>query len=389
MAAAVRAAAAADLALLPAGNATHLHIGAAPRRYDAAVSTRRMTQVIAHDAGDLTVTAEAGVTIEALGAMLAAQGQWLPIDPPRADAMTIGGLIAADRSGPQRLAYGKVRDLVIGLQVVLADGALVRGGGRVVKNVAGYDLPKLFAGSYGTLGVIVEATFKVRPLPESEALFLWPQASIGAALEAGRALLGGGVFPVFLEATNDAAGETLGLDAGACLAVGIAGAASHIAEQARRLQALSVGAVQPADGERGVALRRALREFSQPASEDAIVVRLSSLPSDLPELVARLEADAARSDVVAEIAAHAGSGVAWCQLLGAASADRVVQVIEQLRAAATARGAWVICEALPAELRGRVDPWGFAAPSLRLMRGVKQALDPQGRFSPGRFVGGI
>lgn len=389
VAAAVRAARAAGLALVPAGNATHLDIGWAPRRCDAALSTRRLDRIVAHDAADMTITAEAGTTLAALGRTLAAARQWLPLDPPQAERMTVGGLVAADRSGPLRFAYGKVRDWLIGVSVVMADGALVRGGGRVVKNVAGYDLPKLFTGSFGTLGVIVEATFKVRPLPEREALFVWPSATLEQALAHARTALRSPVHPVLLEAVNEPAAESLGLDAGPCLAIGCAGAPAHLDEQERRVQALADGAAERLGDERSGALRRALSDFSQPASDDGLVARLSALPTALAPLLGQVEEEAAARRIVAEIGVHAGSGVAWCQLLGAPAAEQLAEFAAWLRGAAQACGAWVVYEAVPASLRGQIDPWGFSGAALRLMDGVKRALDPIGVFSPGRFVGGI
>ena len=149
------AAHAADLAVIPVGNGTQLHIGRPPRRYDLALSTQRLNRILAHEAADMTVTVEAGITLAQLNTALATAGQRLPIDPPHPERTTIGALIATDASGPLRLSQGKVRDLLIGITVVLADGTLVHGGGRVVKNVAGYDLMKLFTGSFGTLGIIV------------------------------------------------------------------------------------------------------------------------------------------------------------------------------------------------------------------------------------------
>jgi glycolate oxidase FAD binding subunit len=389
VAAIVSAARAAGLALIPAGHPTHLDVGAAPRAYDVALSTRRMNRILAHDAGDMTVTAEAGVSLSELAAVLAAQGQWLPLDPSRAADMTVGGLIAADRNGPLRCAHGTVRDWLLGVKVVLADGELLKGGGRVVKNVAGYDLPKLFAGSFGTLGVLVEATFKVRPLPEREALFLWPARDLAAALGQARATTGAGVYPTLLEVLNESAAETLGLDAGAAVVVGGAGAAPHLDEQERRLQALSAGHVERVAEDRMASLRRALSDFSQPANDDGVVLRLSALPTVLAALVPEIEAAAQAQRLVAEIAVHAASGVAWCQLLGALDPAPLGRLALEMRALARRRGAWAVFETLPAELRGEIDPWGFDAPALRLMAGVKRALDPSGLFSPGRFVGGI
>jgi glycolate oxidase FAD binding subunit len=386
---AVRSAREGCLAVIPAGSATHLDVGHSPRRYDAALTTRRLERIVAHDAGDMTVTVEAGVTLAALEQVLAAQRQWLPLDPPRPDAMTIGGLIAADRSGPLRFSYGKVRDWLIGVRVVTADGRQVRGGGRVVKNVAGYDLPKLFTGSFGTLGVIVEATFKVQPMHEAEALFVWPAASLEQALAAAGTALASGVIPTLVETINEAAAESLGLEVSAAVIVGCAGSPAHLEEQARRLSALSAGAAERLGDEYASSLRRALSDFSQSANEDGVVARISALPTGLAALLPQVEAAAAARRIVVEIAAHAGSGVAWCQFLGAPSVDALAELADWLRALGRERGAWVVYESLPAALRGRVDPWGYSEPALRLMGGVKRALDPAGVFSPGRFVGGI
>ncbi len=389
VAAAVRAAAELGLALVPAGHGTHLGIGGPARRCDAVLSTHRLDRVLAHDAADLTVRAEAGVTVAQLDAALAATGQWLPLDPPRAETTTVGGLIAADRSGPLRLGFGTARDWLIGIRAVAADGALVRGGGNVVKNVAGYDLPKLFTGSFGTLGVLVEATFKVLPRPAAWALCEWTAADLGAALARAQAVRDADVLPVLLEAINEPAAEALGLESGASLLIGCAGSAAHCAEQVRRLAALSDGAVQVHGEERATALRRALRDFSQPADEDGLVARISLLPTALAGVLAGIEAAARAQRVVVEIAAHAGSGVAWCQFLGAPDIQRLAGLAAEVRAAVRRQGGWAVFESMPAGLYGELDPWGFEGPALAIMRRVKDALDPHGVFSPGRFVGGI
>jgi len=386
---AVRAAREGGLALIPAGNGTHLDIGWPPRRYDAALSTRRLDRIVAHDAADMTVTAEAGVTLGELARVLAAAGQWLPLDPARSEEMTIGGLIAADRSGPLRFGFGKVRDWLIGITVVTADGERIRGGGRVVKNVAGYDLPKLFAGSFGTLGAIVEASFKVRPLPESEALFIWPARTLAQGLDAALRTLTSSILPVLMEAVNDAAAEALGLDASTSLVIGCAGAAPHLDEQERRLRELSGGEAYRVRDERTRALRRALSGFSQPENDEGVVARISARPTELATCLPAVERAAAERGMVCEIAAHAGSGVAWCQLLGAPNERLLAEMCGWLRTTARERGVWLVFESLPPGLRAAVDPWGFDEPALRLMRGIKQALDPSSVFSPGRFVGGI
>jgi glycolate oxidase FAD binding subunit len=388
VAAAVRAVAESAGAIVPCGNATHLDVGWPPRAYDVALSTAKLDRVIAHEAADMTVTVEPGVTLAQLDSLLAAAGQWLPIDPPRAERMTVGGLIAADRSGPLRLSQGKVRDLLIGIEVVLAGGSRVRGGGRVVKNVAGYDLPKLFTGSYGTLGVIVEATFKVRPRPAATALLMLPVPSVADGVRRAQRLLAEGLAPLSIEAVNEAAAESASLAEGAALVIGMAGSEAEIAAQVERLETLGGGAIRYDDG-RSQALREALRGFALPPDEEALVAKLSAVPSRVAPLLERTEAEACARAVTVEIAAHAGSGIAWCQVLGTGNPQAAALFAEWLRVTGRQLGAWVVFEALPASLRERFDPWGFNDKTLPLMAGVKRALDPAGVFSPGRFVGRI
>ena len=169
LAAALREADENGRAVVLRGGGTSIDIGAAPERYNVAIDTRRLDQVLDYVPDDLTVTVQGGVGFGRLQAMLAESGQFVPFDVPRAENATAGGALAAARSGPRRATYGTGRDWLIGCAVVLADGTLIHAGGRVVKNVSGYDLCKLFAGSFGSLGCIVEATFKLRPLPHADA----------------------------------------------------------------------------------------------------------------------------------------------------------------------------------------------------------------------------
>ena len=385
----VCAAAAQDLALVPAGNGGNLNIGAPPRRYDAAVSLRELTRVVAYEPGDMTITVEAGVTLAQLNAALAVQRQWLPLDPPRDAELTVGGLIAADRCGPARLSYGKVRDYLIGVRAVTADGELLSGGGRVVKNVAGYDLPKLFIGSFGTLGVIVEATFKVRPRPETELLAVWPAASIGAAARRGFELLQTPVSPLFVDAVNGPGAEAIGVTQEPALLIGGAGSTAEIDAFAHALQQHAGGALRWYEPPQSLAMLKALRAFSQAATDDALVARVCVLPALLPALLERVEREAVSRGVLVEIDAHAGVGVAWCQVHAAHDPDLLRLYAEWLRVQTRQADGWTVFEHIPALFRDRLDPWGFAEPSLPLMVAIKRALDPRGIFSPGRFVGGI
>ncbi len=394
----VAAAAQTGLAVIPAGNGTQLGVGRVPRRYDIALSMRRLRCIRAHEAADMTVTVEAGLTVADINAALAGAGQRLPVDPPRPEHVTVGGLIASDACGPLRLSQGKVRDLLIGITVVLADGTLIRGGGRVVKNVAGYDLMKLFTGSFGSLGIIAEASFKVRPCPENEEGYVIPAANSEHALTTALEVLAAPLAPLYVEALNRGAALRAGTGVdGAVVVVGCGGSAEEIEAQRRRLQEQFVS-VRVCDAAEGIRLGAAVRDFpSIPPGRDqngpAAVAgcKVSVLPARLRAVLPAMEAAAARRGLEVALLAHVGSGVASIRFYQtAAAADAVPEFAEWLRAAIADAGGWVVFDLLAAEHKARIDPWGLSdGPALELMRGIKRTLDPDGRFSPGRFVGGI
>jgi glycolate oxidase FAD binding subunit len=308
---------------------------------------------------------------------------------PQLVAGPVGGVLAANAYGPYRLAYGTARDFTIGMRVATADGRITRAGGRVVKNVAGYDLPKLFVGSFGTLGAIVEATFKVRPRPEHERLLVWPAATIEEAIGCARRLLDTALAPVLLEAVNGAAAEAIGLGSEAALIIGCAGNEPEVVAATARLAELAGERLRMCETARGGAVLKAIRAFPQPATEDTLVLRLSTLPAALGALLRRVEVEADGRGLSLELAAHAGNGAAWGQLAAAADGPSLELFVEWLRVHTRQSGGWVVFEQLPPFLRGRIDPWGFNERAVSLMSRLKQTLDPRGVFSPGRFVGGI
>jgi glycolate oxidase FAD binding subunit len=383
---------AANLAVIPVGNGTQLHIGRRPSRYDLALSTQRLTRILAHEAADMTVTVEAGVTLADLNAALAPAKQRLPLDPPHPERTTIGALIASDACGPLRLSHGKVRDLLIGITVVLADGTLAHGGGRVVKNVAGYDLMKLFTGSWGTLGIIVEATFKLRPLPECEIVCVLPTATLDAALRLAVGLPGAALAPQYVEAVNRAGAACVDLD-GPTVVVGCGGTAAEIAAQRERLEGRAgqseVRLCAAAEVARLYTLLRDFPRIDANGGAGACGCRISVLPSQLASLLTQVEEDAARRNVTAAILSHAGSGLAFIRFSGATDTAELQALADGSRAAVRAARGWTIFDNLPAALKDDIDPWGMEPPGMQLMRGIKQALDPGGHLSPGRFVGGI
>lgn len=245
-----------------------------------------MHRILAHRPEDMTVTVEAGVILERLQTELKKAGQWLPIDPPRPERLSVGALIAGNASGSRRYAYGTIREHLIGLTVVLADGHIVRSGGKVVKNVAGYDLQKLFVGSRGSLGVIVEATFKLLPLPEAERLV---QATCSSLAQAGPLLervCDSSMAPVLLDLHNlnpTHSGETIGL------ILGFAGDIEAVNDQVERAQTL--GIAEPAS----VEAHDQFWAMPEPAR------MVSVLPTRTVEMLDRLGAE--------RFLAHAGNGV--------------------------------------------------------------------------------
>jgi glycolate oxidase FAD binding subunit len=373
------AAHAANQAVIPVGNGTQLHIGRPPARYDLALSTRRLARILAHEPADMTVTVEAGITLAELNAALAAAGQRLPLDPAHPERTTIGALIATDASGPLRLSHGKVRDLLIGITVVLADGTRAHGGGRVVKNVAGYDLMKLFSGSFGTLGIIVEATFKVRPVPEHESVVVSPTTALADAVTLAIGLLNAPLAPLYVEALNRAGAACLGLD-GPAVIVGCGGTAEEISAQCQRLEN-HVGR----DAARLSPL--AARPLGARNGDGAWGCKVSVLPSQLGAVLARIEAEAAQHDLEAATVSHVGSGIAIIRFNTAAD-DQLPAFAEWLRTTVRAVGGWTVFDLLPTRLKDRIDPWGTDPPGIRLMRGIKQTLDPSACLSPGRFLEG-
>ncbi|MBV9872582.1 MAG: FAD-binding oxidoreductase [Frankiaceae bacterium] len=332
------------------GAGTKLEQGADPTSRDLMISTSNMTRVLEHAAGDLVVTAQAGVPLAALQEQVASAGQWLALDPPEAGA-TVGGVVAAAASGPRRLLYGTPRDLLIGVTVVLADGTVAKSGGKVVKNVAGYDLGKLFTGSFGTLGVIAECTFRLHPLPVARRVIT---STVEEPAIAARKVLATGAVPSAIEwdgQTLVTVIESIESACGAQAADVVAAVGGDVSNQ-----------LPPGFGQR-------------PASPVLLKVthRLGALRDALTAVSSRLPGSAVR--------AHAASGVVWV------GADDLTQ-LDSLRGRAAELDGGVVVVRAPAEMKAAVDVWGPAR-GIDVMRRIKDQFDPDRRMSPGRFVGGI
>ena len=392
VAACVQHAAEQGSALIPVGNGTLLHLGGLPRQYDLALSVSHLNRIVDYQPTDMTVTVEAGMTLAELQKVLGENGQWLPIDAPVPEQTTIGSLIATNVSGPSRLSQGTIRDFLLGIKVVRADGTIIKGGGRVVKNVAGYDVPKLFCGSLGTLGVIVEAVFKVRPRFAVQELLALPFSSVTPAMNLVIQVLGTELQPVFLELTNfDPLARPDEHFAKHWLFAGFAGIAEEVAYQVSRFREIH--------GERSKNLQdlpaatqsvlfEKLRDF--PVARATLSCKIGVLPTRVAQLWQAIEEEAALHTLSVNLLAHAGNGIVYCHVSPADERiDKILSLVDWLRILAKKLDGYVVVEMIAPELKTRLDVWGHVGNAFPLMRRLKEALDPTGILSPGRFVGGI
>jgi glycolate oxidase FAD binding subunit len=381
--------------VLPWGGGTALGIGSPPTRVGIVLGLRRLDRVLEHEPGDLTATVEVGVTLGTLQAHLARRGQWLSLDPAFPDRATLGGILASNASGPRRHLYGTCRDLLIGVTVVSAEGTVIRGGGKVVKNVAGYDLPKLFVGSFGTLGVLVEATVRLRPRPDEDRLVVARFERLAEAGAAARAVMGSDLIPSALDLADAGAAERLGLGAGAALLFGVDGMREQVewqcAELGKLLGPLGLIESRTLDGEPRDTLWRQLGGLGGWGAEDvAAVMRWGVLPAQLAGLMGEAAVIAEKNGLRAALTAHAGIGIATAVLSGGGGdINAVVATLAEWRALARGAGGHAMIERAPLPVKERVSVWDEPGPATRLMKSLKARLDPRGILNPGRFVGGI
>lgn len=371
VAALLRACHARGLAVTVRGAGTKLHWGGPPRRLDVLLDTTALDALVEHAHGDLVATTGAGMRLAALDTALAEHGQQLVLDD-LAGGSTIGGALATGMCGPRRMAVGAPRDLLIGVRLVRADGVAAKAGGKVVKNVAGYDLGKLLVGSYGTLAVITEATFRLHPRPAASR---WVHAStpVPHIPDLLTALRSTQLVPSALEIDHD--GPT---NAPARVAVLITGTGGGVDSRAAALYELLPGAdtVEHLDWP----FRYPWTEHrAGTRPERSVGVRLTGRLSAVPDLVRHAIAEGAH------VRGSAGVGVLYADL---SRADDAAASVGRLRdAAQQAGGSLVVLHASPDQTRS-LDVWGPVG-GLDLMRRVKQEFDPAGVLSPGRFVGGI
>ena len=379
------------LAVVPMGRGARLGWGGPPRALDVALSLARLDRIVEHEPADLMLSVECGATLEAIDAVLRPHRQFVPLDPPRPEASTVGGLIATGAAGPYRARYGTIRDILVGLTVVRADGTVVKGGGRVVKNVTGYDIPKLHVGALGTLGVVVEAHLRLHPRPVEERSWVFAFPSAEAALEAALEIRD---TPVILSRCQlltanalAALGESGPPAAALAVTVGSVPAAvfaqgARIAEICGRAGSDAIEVPEADDW-----WRRVAGVATPEAGVPSLALRIGARPTDIVKALRALEAIRSAGEAL-PAAADVASGVLHATL-APVEASRVAELVRRARGALAALGASCVVEAAPLAAKPGLDVWGDVGAALEPMRRLKHELDPGGVLNPGRYVGGI
>ena len=387
----------AGAAVTPWGGGTRIALGNLPRRYDVALDMTGLDQIIAHNHGDLTATVQTGVTVAALRRALAEHGQFLPIDPPLPETATVGGTLAVGNSGPLKWQYGSLRDTVIGMKVVHADGVVTKSGGQVVKNVSGYDMAKLHIGGLGTLGVIVEVSVKLTPLPHHETTVVASYDTAANAIRAALDIFEGDAVPLALMVIGPEAAASFGdLDAGAHrLAVRLGGRTRTVDRMVTEATAVASRhgsrEVYELDGQASGSLWRHAADFGwDEATRPTVGVRASVTPGSVSSLWAafQLQALGGRAALICH-PAHGVVQACWYHEGAQLGVEAVRALILSARETVRREGGNMVVETCPPSAKAGLDVWDDVGDQITVMRALKDQYDPERILSPGRYVGGI
>jgi len=366
----------AGLAVVVRGGGTKLGIGNRPQKADFVLSTARLDQIVEHAWEDMSTTVEAGCTIEKLQRLLRQHGQMLAADPLQPEKATVGGVLATADSGSLRIRYGGIRDLVLGLEMALPDGSLIKAGGKVVKNVAGYDLTKLAIGSMGTLGVITRAVFRLHSVPFGTASYSASLPSAADAMKVVLAILDSHLVYTGLQLRAQRADQVT-------IDVRFEGIAESLQDAF-----LNLGSVA---GEHRVAECAAEVWLARPKlyvdAANSVICKCSVLPDEIESLCDAVFRQAASAGVAASVVAQA-TGLAEVRL-DSGSLAACAAAVKALRKELGGLEGVLVVQQCPIALKGELDVWGAVNGALPLMQQIKKKFDPASVLSPGRFVGGI
>ncbi len=385
VAAALRICSEAEAAVTPWGGGTVMALGNLPRKVGVIIGLNRLNRVVEHDDANLTATVEAGISLAQLQQIVARQKQFLPFDAPFPAQATVGGTVAANLNGPRRSFYGSVRDLVIGMKVALVSGQSIKAGGKVVKNVAGYDMCKLFTGSLGTLGIFTEVTLRMAPVHEAAATWV-ASGALSKIVRLTDEFSGSQLNPTATFILNSQVGAAGSASKGDWqFAVRSEGFEETVARHLRDVQAMGARHGLTSELLHDTAHNcywDAIRDF--PLQPGRLVYRMIVPRASIGE-VAKIISEWNTPNGQPAIMIDAAVGTLW---IAPAAENRSVDQFLKLIELARARGGHAVMFAGPPELKQDVDVWGSPPPSFSLMREIKRQFDPKGILNPGRFVGG-
>jgi glycolate oxidase FAD binding subunit len=375
-----------EAGVTPWGGGTATAVGNLPSKVEVIIGLNRLQHVVEHDAANLTLTVQAGIRLISLQESAANQKQFLPFDAPRPSKATVGGTIAANLNGPRRSSYGAVRDLVIGMKVALASGEQIKAGGKVVKNVAGYDMCKLFVGSLGTLGIITEATLRMSPMPETAATLV-ATGTPTSVIELANEIACSQLNPTAVFISNSQISKTAdGARSDWYLAVWSEGFEENVHRHLRDVETM---------GERIGLKHEWLRDKSHerywdeirdlPLSPERLVYRVTVSRAAVPQVMQAI-ADWKTTDFDPAILSDAAVGTIW---IATAANQTSVEQFPKLIALARECGGHAVILAGPPACKEGIDAWGSPPPGLSLMREIKREFDPKEILNPGRFLGGM
>ena len=393
-------AAAEKLAVVPRGGGTQLLLGNLPARVDLVLDLSQYNRLLDYQPADLTATVEAGMNLEALQQQLAQGGKLVPLEAPLAHQATIGGILAANASGPLRYSYGLARDWLIGISVVGADGVETKAGGKVVKNVTGYDLNKLYTGSLGTLGIIVEATFKLAPVPTDSGALVTVFPSMHEAIDRARELLKQVYAPQGVQVVNAMVGQKLGIPPGlsgseAAVLASYTGrhraVQRRLGESTRLLRDGGARDLVRLEAEPASHLLRKLTDLGWSTNTvPQLGLKVNLPPSAVGQMATWPESEQSSHSV--GIVADPGFGqvhLFWWEGPATKNLDdnSYIATISEARRRADALGGSVLVEHCSRSLKQQIDVWGDSTGLIELMTRIKHSFDPAGILNPGRFMG--
>ena len=396
------------LTIVPRGNGTKMGMGGIPKKIDIILSTSRLNRITDSDCENLTLSAESGMTLNEVQKSLAkvGKGYFLPLDPPFTEKATLGGIVATNSSGPKRLLYGTARDMIIGTKAVFPNGDIVVSGGKTVKNVSGYDMCKLLIGSYGTLGILCEMTFKLLPLPEKEATLLLSFARLEEADGFAREVRSSQLIPSSIETLNAFAVQKMRYsmsmppNGNYLVAIGLEGVAESIDRQIAEMSEMGRkhGFLEAVtlDSEKHQAFWVSIRDFSQGLTEtypNLISLKSNFLISKSDEMLGSYEMIARELGIECAFICHSGNGILYSYILPGkkfrSKIESFIELIGKVTAEAAKNEGNLIIESSPLLIKKKVEVWGQSRSDYQVVRRLKEQIDPAGILNRGRFVGGI